>query len=106
MKVFKKNGFPEILIKETSFDIKAVDYWEFRSFNFNEIKSIDIINPQNTWYNKLYFVLSLTARIFAKEDPLILRIIKKNNGIWDYNFKNEYNSEFRKAIKIIKEKLL
>jgi hypothetical protein len=105
LKTFKKNGYPEILINETSFDIKAIDYWEFRSFNFNEVKSIDIINPQSTWYNRLYFVLSLTARIFAKDDPLLLRIIKKNEGVWEYNFKSEYNLEFRNTIKFIKEQL-
>lgn len=106
MKEFKKNGFPEILIKKTSFEIKAVDYWEFRSFSFDEVKTIEIINPQNIWYNKLYFVLSLTARIFAKDDPLILRVIKKNDGVWDYNFKNEYNSDFRSVIKCINQKLI
>jgi hypothetical protein len=41
------------------------------------------------------------ARIFANEEPLLLRITKKNGGVWDYQYKNEYNADFRAIVKEI-----
>jgi len=42
---FKAKEYHEIIVEETHFKIKAIDYWEFRSFNFDEVVSIALINP-------------------------------------------------------------
>ena len=102
---FKAKEYPEIIVEETHFKIKAIDYWEFRSFNFDEVVSVELINPQKRWYYQLYFIFSLMARIFANEEPLLLRITKKNGGVWDYQYKNEYNASFRTIVKEISKKI-
>lgn len=43
---FKAKEYPEIIVEETHFKIKAIDYWEFRSFNFDEVVSLELINPK------------------------------------------------------------
>ena len=44
------------------------------------------------------------ARIFANEEPLLLRITKKNGGVWDYQYRNEYNADFRAIVKEISKR--
>ena len=96
---FKAKEYHEIIVEETHFKIKTIDYWEFKSFNFDEVLLVALIKPQKRWYYQLYFIFSPMARIFANEEPLLLRITKKNGGVWDYQYKNEYSADFRAIVK-------
>lgn len=75
--LFERKGFPSIRVFENYFEIKATDYWEYRAFNYSEIKNIIHYNPNEKWWNKLYILTSLTAQIFSKNDDWILKVIKK-----------------------------
>ncbi|MBV2196666.1 MAG: hypothetical protein KUL78_09210 [Flavobacterium sp.] len=103
--VFEVKGYPIIKVYDDYFEIKAIDYWEFRTFNYSEIKSIEIIDSRKKWYFQLYQVLFFNARIFAKQEPILLRITKRNDGFWDYSAKNEYNSDFNSILKELKIKI-
>ncbi|MCB0372292.1 MAG: hypothetical protein KDD31_04735 [Muricauda sp.] len=101
--IFENKGFPTIKIYEDEFQIKDIDYWEFRTFRFSEIKSIKHYNPNNNWLSKIYISTSLAGRVFAKEDPWILKIVKENGGEWSYRTSPKHNSSFKNAINIINE---
>ncbi|SDF27787.1 hypothetical protein [Ulvibacter litoralis] len=103
--IFEKKGFPSIKVFNEHFEIKAIDYWEFRTFNYSDIKEITHYNPNDKWWNKLYIMTSLTAQIFSKEDPWILKIIRINGGDWTYKTSYKSNSEFKKIINLIRLKL-
>lgn len=102
---FSKNNFPIIEVEETEFRIKAIDYWEFRVFMFYEIESVEVINPQKNWFNQLFNTLSPIARKYATEEPLILRVTKKDQGIWDYKIPNKYDEDFNEIIRLINSKV-
>ena len=101
--VFEEKGYPIIKVYKDYFEIKAIDYWEFRTFNYSEVKSIEIIDSRKKWYFQLYQILFFNARIFAKDEPVLLRITRKNDGFWDYSAKNEHNSNFNSILKELKK---
>ena len=103
--VFEENGYPIIKVYKDYFEIKAIDYWEFRTFNYSEVKSIEIIDSRKKWYFQLYQILFFNARIFAKDEPVLLRITRKNDGFWDYSAKNEHNSNFNSILKELKKRI-
>lgn len=93
--IFKEKGFPIIKIYNNYFEIKSIDYWEFRQFLFKDIKSIKYYDPNKVWYNKLYNSLSYSGLIFSKEDPWKLKIINKNNGVWEYQIPGQFHPELK-----------
>ena len=103
--VFKAKGYPIIKVYNDYFEIKAIDYWEFRVFKFYEIELVEAINPQKNWFNQLFNTLSPIARKYATEEPLILRVTKKNQGVWDYKIPNKYNEDFNEIIRLINSKV-
>ena len=102
---FKVKEYPEIIVEETHFKIKAIDYWEFRVFKFYEIELVEVINPQKNWFNQLFNTISPIARKYATEEPLILRVTRKNQGIWDYKIPNKYDEDFNEIIRLINSKV-
>ena len=103
--IFEKKGFPIIKIFDNHFEIKAIDYWDFRSFDYSEVKIIKHYNPNDKWWNKFYFQTSWIAQIFSKDDPWILKIKKNNGGEWTYKTTHNPNPEFRKVIELLKMKI-
>lgn len=59
---YKKKGFPIIKIYPTHIEIKAIDHWEFRRFDYSDIKQIKYYDPNNNWYTKLYSLSLLLRR--------------------------------------------
>lgn len=103
--VFEEKGFPSVKIYETRFEIRAIDYWEFRSFKYAEIKELKYFCPNNNWFNRLYISMSIAGRMFSKNDQWILKIVKSDKDVWEYKTSSKPNTEFRKALKIINEKV-
>jgi len=103
--IFEQKGFPSIKVFDKHFEIKAIDYWEFRAFNYSDIKEITHYNPNDKWWNKFYISTSFIAQIFSKNDPWILKVIKINGGDWTYKTSHKPNSDFEKIINRIKIKL-
>ncbi|WP_027394233.1 hypothetical protein [Aquimarina latercula] len=103
--ILEEKGYPIIKMNVDYFEIKAIDYWEFRTFNYSDIKEIKYYDPNNNWWTKIYMLTSLTAQIFSKNDPWVLKIIKKSGGNWKYKTSPERNSEFNQVIKLLKMKL-
>ena len=103
--IFEEKGYPIIKVYNDHFDIKAIDYWEYRTFKYSDIENLKLSDPNNNWWTKLYKLTSLTTQIFSKNDPWVLRIIKKSGGDWKYKTSPERNSEFNQVIKLLKMKL-
>ena len=40
--VFEAKGYPIIKVYNDYFEIKAIDYWEFRKFEFNYVKKNEL----------------------------------------------------------------
>ncbi len=102
--IFVKKGFPSIKIFESHFEIKAIDYWEYRKFNYSEVKNIKHYNPNNIWYMKLYILSSLAAQIFSDTDSWILKISKINGGNWKYRTSYSNSFDFNEIINLISKK--
>ena len=63
------------------------------------------IDSRKKWYFQFYQILFFNARIFAKDEPVLLRITRKNDGFWDYSAKNEHNSNFNSILKELKKRI-
>ncbi|MFC4739378.1 hypothetical protein ACFO3U_05170 [Flavobacterium ponti] len=104
--VFDVKGYPIMKVYDDYFEIKAIDYWEFRRFNFVDVKSVEILNPNQNWLYKLYVITSLIAQIFSKDEPNTLKINLKNYGDWKYTISNKRNLEFDRIIKLIRQRII
>ena len=102
---FNEKGYPSINVYENYFEIKDIDYWEFRKFNYAEIKNVVLTNPNESFWKRLYIATSYAGRIFAKDDLWSLKVILKNGGDWKYNASAKYSIEFRKIIKLINKNI-
>ncbi len=101
----EEKGFPIIKILRDEFQIKALDFWYYRKFKYSDVKSISHYNPSDNWFMRLYIATSIAGRIFAKKDPWTLKIVLKNGGDWTYQTSPTHNMKFRKALKLIEEKI-
>ena len=79
--VFEAKGYPIIKVYTDYFEIKAIDYWEFRTFNFSEVKSIEIIDTRKKWYFQLYQVLFSTLEFLLKKNLFYLKLPYKTKVI-------------------------
>ncbi|TVZ14082.1 hypothetical protein JM81_0281 [Maribacter sp. MAR_2009_72] len=104
--IFKHKEFPIIKVFDKHFEIKAIDYWEYRTFKYSEIKEISHFNPNDKWWSQLYLLASPINLLFSKNDQWVLNITKINGGDWTYNTSNKYNSNFRKIIDLLKKKIV
>lgn len=101
---YKKKGFPIIKIYPTYIEIKAIDYWEFRRFNYSDIKQIKYYDPNNNWYTKLALTFSsLITRIMAEKKYRYLRVIKHNDGYWNYNLPGTIDEELLDVLQEIEK---
>jgi len=98
---FNEKGYPSINVYENYFEIKDIDFWEFRKFNYSETKNVILINPNKSWWKRLYIATSYAGRVFAKNDPWSLKVNLKKGGDWKYKASAKYSIEFRKIIKLI-----
>jgi hypothetical protein len=101
----EEKGFPMVKILWDEFQIKALDYWDFRTFKYSDVKRVSHYNPNDNWFMRLYISTSIAGRMFAKKAPWILKIVLKNGGDWTYKTSPTHNMEFRKALKLIEEKI-
>lgn len=46
-KVFNQETYPILKIYEDHFEIKAIDFWEFRQFEYSKVLSIECLNPNS-----------------------------------------------------------
>lgn len=104
--IFEKKGFPSIKVFDKHFEIKAIDYWEYRTFEYSDIKAIKHYNPNSKWWHKIYILTSLTTQIFSESDSWILKVIKNNGGDWTYQTSHKPNSDFSNVINLIKAKII
>ena len=93
MEEFNKDGFPIIKLKDDCFEIKAVDYWEYRTFKYAEIVNINYYNDASKWW-----FWPILSTLTANYDPFKLKIIKENGADWIYNTQPKYNKEFNSII--------
>lgn len=101
----EENGFPSLKVFDNHFEIKALDYWKYKAFEFSEVKTIEFYDPNKKWWRKLYISLSLIAQIFSKDEPWILKITKKNGGVWTYKTSANFNSNFNQTVKLLRQKV-
>jgi hypothetical protein len=96
-KIFEIKGYPIIKLFETHFEIKAIDYWEYRIFKYSDLKKVTLINPMDKWWNKINSQ-NLLSLIFSGDDPFYLQVSKIKGSGWKYQCSNKTNIEFNKII--------
>lgn len=94
MKEFNKKGFPIIRLHEDHFEVKAIDYWEFRSFTYEEVVAIDYYNNKNKWWWPLVASSSIQVAYFSHYEKYRLKIVKENGGDWTYYAPHYYDESF------------
>ena len=100
MEEFNKKGFPIIKLLDDCIEIKAIDYWEFKTFKYSEILKIDYYQTnQKYWYLNFLQIFS-----YSRFEPHKLKIFKKNGADWTFNTTEQHNNEFDSFIKKIKDR--
>lgn len=94
MKEFNQKKFPVLRLHENLFEVKDVDYWEFRQFKFSEVARIEYYDTANSWYGYGGGFLSLWA-------PYHLKITKSNGGDWWYEAPHKFNKDFAEFLRQI-----
>ena len=100
MDEFNKKGFPIIKLRDDYFEIKAIDFWKFKTFKYSEILEIDYYQTnQKYWYLNILQVFS-----YSRFESYKLKIFKKNGAVWTYNTAKLHDNEFDDFIKKIKDR--
>lgn len=102
---FEEKGFPSIKLFEKHFEKKAIDFWDYRSYKYSDIKEITHFNPNENWWNQLFFLTSPMTQLLSKDDPWHLKIIKTNGGDWVYKTSNKSNPNFRRILILLKTRI-
>lgn len=103
--VFKTKGYPIIKVYNDYFEIKAIDYWEFRKFEFNKVKKIELYKPSEKISPFTLSVISIFQHLFEKHEPNKLIITLQNDGNWEYLSSNKYNENFNEIIRLLNSKV-
>jgi hypothetical protein len=103
--VFEAKGYPIIKVYNDYFEIKAIDYWEFRKFEFNNVKKIELHKPSENISPISLSIYSIFKYLFEKNEPNKLIITLQNEGNWEYLSSNKYNEDFNKTIRLINSKV-
>jgi hypothetical protein len=104
--IYEEKGFPTIKIFEDHFEIKAIDYWEFKTFRYADIKEVRHYDPLKKWWIQIFFINRHTISYkFSKDSPWTLFIIKNKGANWKYKTSHKRSLEFKQVIKIIRNKL-
>ncbi len=94
-KEFNKKGFPIIRFHDDYFEVKAIDYWEFRSFKYVEVTEIDYYHNKYKWWNNF----SITYFAFSSNEPHKFKVKKENGADWIYDAPRKYSKEFAEVVK-------
>ena len=100
MEEFNKKGFPIIKWFDDHFEVKAIDFWEFRSFNYSDVIKIDYY--KNTDDYALWPTTYLLIKYFS---PFNLKIVYPNGGDWTYKSPTKYNEEFASVVSEIMKRI-
>lgn len=102
MEAFHKSGFPSIRLCDEFFEIKAIDYWEFRKFLYSEVVTIKYWKESD---NGNWALFGSIQMIYANTDTFKLKIIKDNGGDWTYETKSKTSDpEFEAILMQIKKR--
>ena len=90
-------GFPIIILKEEEFEIKAIDFWEFRTFKYSEVTKIEYSKRLDSQLIFVFFVYLYEL----EHAPFKLKIYKKNGADWTYDCSKNEDPEFNKILREI-----
>ncbi|MFZ9956522.1 MAG: hypothetical protein ACO3E1_10420 [Flavobacteriales bacterium] len=96
---FNKKGFPIIKLHDEHFEIKAIDYWEFRSFKYSEVNKIEFSNE-----TEMAFHMPLLSIFLSRNEPHRLKFFKNNGADWEYLSSPKVDNEFVSIINEIKKR--
>lgn len=99
MQEFSKDRFPLIKLHPDCFEIKAIDYWEYRTFNHSEVISVQYFNEGDEWW--FWPIISVMQSRFGS---FKLKIVTKSGSDWVYHTASTYNKEFAAVIDEIKKR--
>ncbi|MCR9173337.1 MAG: hypothetical protein NXI10_12630 [bacterium] len=97
---FRKEGFPIIRLSDEFFEVKAIDYWEFRRFKYKEVVKINYWKEadKGNW-----ILFGPIHQIYAGMDTYQLKIFKENGGDWTYKTRSKNSdTEFEALIEQLK----
>lgn len=102
--IFEQKGYPTIKVYDKHFEIKSTDVEKYRKFNYSDLKEVKIIDFKKSIWFKLFY--NSFAKMLSENEPLKLKVVKKNNGSWDYLTSSKYNSDFNRVIEEINLKIV
>lgn len=96
---FKRSGFPIVRIYDESFEVKAIDFWNFRSFQFDKVKRIEYRKSNSAFWFGAFD--ELLQSIF---DPYRLKIYLKDGSDWTYDTPREHSDDFQKLVEDLRNR--
>jgi len=102
---FEKEGCPIIRVHNSFFEVKAIDFWNYRSFEYSEVKEFEYYNPNDKWWNKIFILGTWEALFFEDLEPSIFKVTKTNGGTYKYKCPYKLDKDLKKIIALLKEKI-
>lgn len=103
--IFEEKGHPTIKVYNDRISIKAIDYWAFREFKFENIKSFEFYRPYEKGFFGFFREMDPILSYFRKEDDFIFRINLKDGENWEYNTTYKFSKGFEILLKDIQKRL-
>jgi hypothetical protein len=103
--IFEEKGYPTIKVYNDRISIKAIDYWAFREFKFQNIKSFEFYRPYEKGFFGFLREMDPILSYFRKEDDFIFRINLKDGENWEYNTTYKFSKGFEILLKDLQKRL-
>jgi hypothetical protein len=95
---FDSKLYPIIKLHDDHFEVKAIDYWIFRSFNYSDVLEIEYASVK-IWWGLMDIFFSLTRLMFYGKKYCELKITMINGTIWNYKVLGLYNQKYATSVK-------
>ncbi len=100
MKEFRRKGFPVIKLNEEFFEVKAIDFSQFRVFRYSEIDDVEYTKSEgDLWFWPILELIS------SKIDPYKFIVKKQNGGSWDYIASPKFDKDFEAIVSEIRYRI-
>jgi hypothetical protein len=89
MEEFNKKGFPIIKLHDDHFEVKAIDYCEYRTFNYSEVVRIEYDDSSDKFWG-----WPVVRLLMSRFGPYKLKLYKQNGADWSYDSPTNHDKEF------------
>lgn len=104
LNTFIKEGFPQIRVFPTYFEVKQWPEQAYHVYNFKEVEKLDYLDPIDTLWGKITLLLTPSSLLHTRNHQH-LTITLRNGRIVNYTTPLKFEPSFAEIVQIVRDRL-